>query len=50
MMAYTRLHENPEGEAGKVWLTIEVVGVAEGDNVDGEIIMGVEEGAPRLTP
>jgi hypothetical protein len=49
-MANTRLHENPEGEAGKVQLTVEAVGTVEGDDVDGEIGMEVEEGAPRLTP
>jgi NADPH-dependent curcumin reductase CurA len=26
MTAYMLLHENPEGKAGKVWLTIEAVG------------------------
>jgi hypothetical protein len=46
MMAYTWLHENAEGEAGKVRLTVEAVGATEGDNVDGEINVVVEEGAP----
>jgi hypothetical protein len=50
MMAYTWLHENLEGEAGKVRLTIEAVSVVEEDDVDGEIGMEVEEGALRLTP
>jgi hypothetical protein len=50
MMPYTWLHENPEGEVGKVWLTVEVVRAAEGDDVDGEIGVGVEEGTPRPTP
>jgi hypothetical protein len=45
-MAYTWLHENAEGEAGKVRLTVEAVGATEGDNVDGEINVVVEEGAP----
>jgi hypothetical protein len=45
-MAYTWLYDNLEGEAGKVQLTIEV----EGDDVDGEIGVEVEEGAPRPTP
>jgi hypothetical protein len=48
-MAYTRLHENLEGEARKVRLTIEAVSAAEGDDVYGEIGVEVEEGAPRLT-
>jgi hypothetical protein len=50
MMPYTWLHENPEGEVRKVWLTVEVVCAAEGDDVDGEIGVGVEEGTPRPTP
>jgi hypothetical protein len=49
-MAYTRLHENPEGEAGKVRLTIKAVSAAEQDDINGEIGAEVEEGAPRLTP
>jgi hypothetical protein len=49
-MANTRLHENLEGEAGKVWLTIEAVSVTEGDDVDKEIGVEVEEGAPRPLP
>jgi hypothetical protein len=49
-MAYTRIHENLEGEVGKVWLTIEVVSVTEGDDVDGEIGVEVEEGAPKPLP
>jgi hypothetical protein len=49
-MAYTRLHENLEGETGKVRLTIEAVGATEGDDVDGEIGMEVDEGALRPTP
>jgi hypothetical protein len=49
-MAYTWLHKNLEGEAGKVRLTIEVVNAVEGDDVDGEIGVEVEEGAPRSTP
>jgi hypothetical protein len=49
-MAYMWLHENLEGEAGKVQLTVEAVGAAEGDDIDGEIGVEVEEGAPRLTP
>jgi hypothetical protein len=49
-MAYTWINENPEGEAGKVWLIVEMVGTAEEDDVDGEIGVEVEEGAPRLTP
>jgi hypothetical protein len=49
MMTYTRLHENPKGEARKVRLTIVAIGAVEGDSVDGEISVEVEEGAPRPT-
>jgi hypothetical protein len=49
-MAYTWLHGNLEGEAGKVLFTIKAVSTAEGDDVDGEIGGEVEEGAPSLTP
>jgi hypothetical protein len=49
MMTYTRLHENPKGEARKVRLTIVAIGAMEGDSVDGEISVEVEEGAPRPT-
>jgi hypothetical protein len=45
-MAYTWLHENVEGDAGKVRLTVEAVGATQGDNVDEEISVVVEEGAP----
>jgi hypothetical protein len=48
-MAYTWIHKNPEGEAGKVRLTVEAVDVVEGDDVDREISVEVEEGAPRPT-
>jgi hypothetical protein len=34
--AYTQLHGNPEGNARKVWLTIEVIGMVKGDDSDGE--------------
>jgi hypothetical protein len=37
-------------EAGKVWLIVEAVGTMKEDDIDGEIGMEVEEGAPRLTP
>jgi hypothetical protein len=49
MMVYTRLHENPEEEVGKVRLTVEAVGSVKGDGVDGEISVEVEEGAPKPT-
>jgi hypothetical protein len=37
-------------EASKVWLIVEAVGTTKEDDIDGEIGMEVEEGAPRLTP
>jgi hypothetical protein len=37
------LRVNLEGEAGKVRLTVEAVGAAEGDGVDGENLQGFGE-------
>jgi hypothetical protein len=42
-MVYKLLHGNPEGEAGKVWLTVEAVGAVERDIVDGENLHGFNE-------
>jgi hypothetical protein len=42
-MVYKLLHENPEAEAGKVRLTVEAVGAAERDIVDGENLHGFNE-------
>jgi hypothetical protein len=39
MMAYMLLNENPEGVAGKVRQTIVVVGVAEGDVINGKTVL-----------
>jgi hypothetical protein len=47
MMAYTLLQENPEEEAGKVWLTGEAVGAVAGDDVDGEDFHGLGETTRR---
>jgi hypothetical protein len=47
MMAYTLLQENPEEEAGKVWLTGEAVGAVAGDDVDGEDFHGLGQTTRR---
>jgi hypothetical protein len=42
-VAYTPLHKDPKGEAGKVQLTIEAVGAVEGDNINGENLQSFSE-------
>jgi hypothetical protein len=51
-MAYTRLHENPDGEAGKIRLTGGVILLGRSDNSEvahrwlatvGEAAVGVEQ-------
>jgi hypothetical protein len=49
MMTYMLLHKNPEGEAGKVCPTIDVVDAVEGDGVDGKNGVEMDEGAPGPT-
>jgi hypothetical protein len=48
-----RLQKNPEGKAGKVWLTVEAVSTVKGDDVNGENLQSFGEisfGGPSVTP
>jgi hypothetical protein len=48
-----QLQKNPEGKAGKVWITVVAVRTVNGDDVDGENLQSFGEisfGGPSVTP
>jgi hypothetical protein len=44
-MVFMPLYKDLEGEAGKVWLTIEAVGTVDGDGIDRENLQSFSETA-----